>query len=292
MNVHDNRASSADELGAHVSSAGGPDKAPGRSAEIGGAVFQLFTKVPRFWREPKLKPGAAASFREARVEHGIVLAVSHDSYLINLASHEPEQLGKSVHSFACELERCRELGIELLVTHPGNARDKDMDRGVESNARCVAECLEEVPDGPRVLLELTAGAGTSVGGSFERLRSIIDRLPSSAADRVGVCFDTCHAYSAGYDLVGDYDGVWAEFDDVLGLDLLELLHLNDSRHPFGSRRDHHEDIGRGTLGPEPFRKIMLDDRLRTVPKVLETPKGDDPVARDRRNLGVLRAFRE
>lgn len=281
----------ADELGAHVSSSGGVAKAPGRSAEIGANVFQLFTKVPRFWREPQLKAGVPEAFREARVAHGIDTVVSHDSYLINLASPNSVQWNKSIVSFRAELERCVALGVELLVTHPGNATDKKHERGIERNAQGIAQCMGDVPADTRVLLELTAGSGTSVGGSFQDLRAIIDLLPDEVAGRVGVCFDTCHAFSAGYDLVDDYNGVWTRFDDVLGLDLLELLHLNDSHHPMGSHRDHHQDIGEGTLGIEPFRKIMLDDRLTRVPKVLETPKGEDAVAADRRNLAVLRGLR-
>ncbi len=142
-----------------------------------------------------------------------------------------------------------------------------------------------------MLLELTAGSGTSVGATFENLRAIIDAIPADQRARVGVCFDTCHAYSAGYDLAGDYEGVWADFDRVLGLDRLGLVHMNDSKHPFGSHKDRHETIGEGTLGLEPFRRIVLDDRLRSVPKILETPKGDHGVQGDRINLECLRGLR-
>ena len=281
-----------DELGAHVSSSGGVHKAPERSAEIGGAVLQLFTKVPKFWREPTLREETVDAFRAARARHGIKTVVSHDSYLINLASPKETQWQKSRYAFEAELRRCVDLGVEFLVTHPGNATDGDLDAGIKRNAQGIAECLDAVQGDTRVLLELTAGAGTTVGGSFEGLRAIRELLPAPAAARVGVCIDTCHAYSAGYDLVGAYDEVWEEFDAVLGMELLELIHMNDSRHPFASRRDHHEDIGEGTLGNEPFRRIMLDERLQSIPKVLETPKGDDPVTADRRNLAVLRGFRD
>ena len=141
------------------------------------------------------------------------------------------------------------------------------------------------------MLELTAGSGTTVGASFENLRRIIDEVPTPLRDRVGVCVDTCHAYSAGYDLVGRYDEVWEDFDRIIGFDRLGLLHLNDSKHPFDARKDRHESIGEGTLGLEPFRRIMNDERLGGVPKVLETPKGDDVVAADLRNLGILRSMR-
>jgi len=156
----------------------------------------------------------------------------------------------------------------------------------------VARAIEEVGDGPtQILLELTAGSGTSVGGSFENLAAIIDAMPAALRSRVGICFDTCHGYSAGYDLVDDYDGVWESFERTLGIELLGLIHLNDSKHPLGSHKDRHETIGDGTLGPEPFRRLMLDERLRDVPKILETPKGDDPVAADLANLNLLRGFR-
>jgi len=152
--------------------------------------------------------------------------------------------------------------------------------------------LDEVGEGAaRVLLELTAGGGTSVGGSFEGLAAILDALPADHRAGVGVCLDTCHAWAAGYDLVGDYEGVWGAYDRDLDRAHLGLIHVNDSKDPRGSRRDRHETLGRGTLGREPFRRLVLDPVLQGIPKILETPKGDDPVAADRANLAFLRAFR-
>ena len=280
-----------DELGAHVSAEGGVEHAPGRAAEIDAVVLQLFTKQPSRWAEPKIDERAADAFKAARAEHGIEVAGAHDSYLINLSSPERRLWRMSQRSFQAELERCALLGLDFLVTHPGNATDGDLEAGIERNAEGVTESLEAVEGPTRVLLELTAGSGTSVGGSFESLRAILDRIPETQRQRVGVCFDTCHAYSAGYDLVGDYDGVWSRFDEVIGLDRLGLIHLNDSKHPLGSHKDRHETIGEGTLGVEPFARIMRDPRLRRVPKVLETPKGDDPVVADRANLDLLRGLR-
>ncbi|WP_423925246.1 deoxyribonuclease IV [Candidatus Palauibacter sp.] len=281
-----------DELGAHVSAAGGVQNAPGRAAEIGAANLQLFTKQPNRWAEPKIDDETQAEFSEARAEHGIAVAGAHDSYLINLSSPDRRLWRMSQRCFQGELQRCVTLDLDFLVTHPGNATDGDIEEGLSRNARGVTESLEAV-DGPtRVLLELTAGAGTTVGASFENLRSIIDQIPVSQRDRVGICFDTCHGYSAGYDLVDDYDGVWEAFDAVLGLDLLGLIHMNDSKHPFASRKDRHEEIGQGTLGEAPFRRLILDPRLRHVPKILETPKGDDGADADIRNLTLLRSFRE
>lgn len=280
-----------DELGAHVSASGGVDLAPGRAREIDAAVLQLFTKQPSRWAEPTIDDATASAFRAARAEHGITVAGAHDSYLINLSTPDRRLWRMSQRSFQAELERCAALGLDFLVTHPGNATDGDYDAGLERNARGITECLEAVDGSTRVLLELTAGSGTSVGATFENLQSIIEMIPPEVRRHVGVCFDTCHAFSAGYDLVDDYDGVWTRFDDVIGLERLGLLHLNDSQHPFDSRKDRHEAIGEGSLGIEPFRRIVLDDRLEVVPKVLETPKGDDGAEADIRNLTLLRRLR-
>lgn len=281
-----------DEMGAHVSAAGGVHNAPGRAEEIDAVVLQLFTKQPSRWAEPTIDAGTATAFRDARAEHGITVAGAHDSYLINLSSPDRTLWRRSQRSFEAELRRCAALDLDFLVTHPGNATDGCVEAGLERNARGITESLRAVEGSPRVLLELTAGAGTTVGATFENLRAIIDAVPVELAGRLGVCLDTCHAYSAGYDLVGDYAGVWAAFDRVIGIERLGLLHLNDSKNPFDSRRDRHEGIGEGSLGLEPFRRIVTDARLLDVPKVLETPKGDDPVAMDRKNLGILRKMRD
>jgi deoxyribonuclease-4 len=155
----------------------------------------------------------------------------------------------------------------------------------------VALALEHVEGSTRVLLEITAGSGTTVGSTLENLAEIIERIPPVQRHRVGICFDTCHAYSAGYDLVSDYEGVWSAFDDVIGLDRLGVFHMNDSKNPFDSRKDRHEHLGQGSLGLEPFRRIVMDERFDSIPKILETPKEDDPVTNDLRNLGILRGFR-
>jgi len=283
--------SDIDEFGAHVSSAGGVDRAPARARDLDAVVLQLFTKQPNRWADPDIDEATAAAFLAQRDEHGITFAGAHDSYLINLSTPDRRLWSMSRRSFEAELRRCAELSLDFLVTHPGNATDKNLDAGLERNARGVAESLEAVAGPTRVLLELTAGSGTSVGATFENLRAIIDGIPGAQRDRVGVCFDTCHAYSAGYDLVNDYEGVWETFDRVIGLGRLGLIHMNDSKHPLASRKDRHETLGEGTLGPEPFRRIALDERLLGVPKILETPKGEDGVAADRMNLDLLRGFR-
>ena len=280
-----------DELGAHVSAEGGVHLAPARAHAIESSCLQLFTKQPSRWAEPVITDQVARAFREARAQHGVRVAGAHDSYLINLSSPNRSLWGRSLVSFTGELRRCVTLGLDFLVTHPGNATDGDLEAGIRRNAEGIELALEEV-DGPtRVLLELTAGSGTSVGGSFEGLAAILDEIPASVRDRVGVCVDTCHAYSAGYDLVEEYDAVWESFAEILGWQRLGLLHLNDSKHPLGSHKDRHETLGEGTLGVEPFRRIMLDPRLSEVPKILETPKGEDPVKADLDNLSLLRSFR-
>ncbi|HEX9887556.1 MAG TPA: deoxyribonuclease IV [Longimicrobiales bacterium] len=280
-----------DELGAHVSTEGGVENAPARAHAIEAVVLQLFTKQPSRWAEPNLPAERVEAFRAARRALGIRVAVSHDSYLINLASPDGALWKRSCACFKGEMDRATRLGLDFVVTHPGNATGGDHPGGIELNARGVAAALEAVPGQVGVLLELTAGSGTSVGGSFEDLAAIVEGVPAGLRSRVGVCVDTCHAYAAGYDLVEDYEGVWSRFDDIVGLDRLRLFHVNDSRHPLGSRKDRHEHLGKGTLGPEPFRRLVLDDRFRSIPKILETPKEGDPVARDLENLGFLRAFR-
>ena len=198
---------------------------------------------------------------------------------------------RSIASFVAELKRCRALGLHALVSHPGNYMD-DHDAGLARNADAIAEALERAPGRTVVCLETTAGTGTALGATFEELAAIIGRLPNALQPRVGVCLDTCHVYSAGYDLVTDYDGVMARLDDVLGLDRLKVLHLNDSKTPFASRRDRHELIAEGSLGEAPFRRIMTDERLAGVPKVIETPKLDDATATDARMVSRLRGYTE
>jgi deoxyribonuclease-4 len=280
----------ADELGAHVSAAGGVHLAPARAAEIGARVLQLFTKQPQRWAEPVLSDQTVTAFRAARNAEGIRTCVSHDSYLINLASPDPALLRRSLASFQAELTRCVRLGVDALVTHPGNATDGDRAAGIARNGEALARALAAVPGPTRVLLELTAGSGTSVGGSFESLAALLKAIPGRQRTRVGVCVDTCHAWAAGYDLVDDHEGVWAALERAFPLERVELFHLNDSSDPLGSHRDRHRDIGEGHLD-EAFRRLLTDPRFAAVPKLIETPKGDDPVAADRKNLARLRAYR-
>jgi deoxyribonuclease IV len=283
------QAKGADLLGAHVSVQGGVHTGPARGTAIGATAIQVFTKTPNQWREPEVTAETAAAFRRECERAGITHIVSHDSYLINLASPDPALAGKSAESFVAELGRCHTLGIPFLVTHPGNYID-DREAGLLRNAAAYTKCLEAVPGPVMILLETTAGTGTSLGGAFEELAALRHAIGRHVRDRVGFCADTCHLYSAGYDLARDYDGVWARWESAIGFSRLHCIHLNDSKTPFNSRRDRHELIGEGTLGPEPFRRIMRDPRFARIIKVIETPKGDDEVTLDRRMLRRLRAY--
>ena len=276
-------------LGAHVSTQGGVANAPARGRAIGATAIQVFTKTPNQWRERSIDEAAARAFRDALDEHGIRAVVSHDSYLINLASPDPVLHRRSEAAFVAELRRCATLGIPYVVSHPGNFID-DRTAGLRRNADAYAACLAAVPGRVRVAIETTAGNGTALGSTFEELRDLANLMPRAARRRVAFCADTCHLWAAGYDLAGDYDGVIAALDRVLGLERLACLHLNDSRGERGGHLDRHALIGEGTLGREPFRRIMRDPRLAHVIKVIETPKGDDMVTNDRRMLRRLRAY--
>ena len=214
--------------------------------------------------------------------------MSHDSYLINLASPDPVLRARSIESFRNELERSQALGLRAVVSHPGNYMD-DRDAGLERNASGYAECLQSVPGDVEVWIEGTAGSGTALGARFEELRDLRNALPDRIRTRVRFCLDTAHLHAVGYDLAR-VESVWEEFDRVIGFDLLKCLHLNDSRAARGSRVDRHEWIAEGRIGPEPFRRIMRDSRLAGVVKIIETPKRDDPLRHDRRMLRRLRAY--
>jgi deoxyribonuclease-4 len=276
-------------LGAHVSTQGGVGTAPARGLAIGATVIQVFTKTPSQWREPVLESAAAETFRGEVARVGLAGVVAHDSYLINLASPDRTLRTRSEASFQGELERCRALGIPAVVSHPGNFID-DRAAGLARNADGYTRCLEAVPGDVTVLIETTAGTGTALGSTFEELAALREAIGRRVRRRIAFCADTCHLYAAGYDLVREFDAVWRRWDDVIGLDALRVLHLNDSKTPFASRRDRHELIGEGSLGPEPFRRIMRDPRFSGVMKILETPKGDDEVTMDRRMLRRLRAY--
>jgi len=276
-------------LGTHVSSQGGSFAAPPRALEIGASALQLFTKTPNQWKEREIDADEAAQFRAALAAAGSPVTVSHDSYLINLASPDDALRARSRESFTTELRRCHALGIHFLVSHPGNFMD-DRDAGIARNAAAIAHALRDEPGDTMLCLETTAGTGTALGATFDELATIITALPDSVRSRVGVCVDTCHIYSAGYDIVTDFDGVIEAFHRTIGLERLRVWHLNDSKTPFNSHRDRHELIGEGSLGDAPFRRIMTDPRFAHTVKILETPKLDDATRTDRTMLNRLLGF--
>ena len=251
--------------------------------------MQLFTKMANRWAERDCVDDECRLFRERMTETSVTATMAHDSYLINLASPDAALRARSIESFVSELRRCSALGLDFLVSHPGNFMD-ERESGIARNADAITEALAAAPGTTVLCLETTAGSGTALGATFEELAAIIERIAPEHRERVGVCVDTCHIYSAGYDIVQDYDGVMARLEDTLGLQRLRVMHLNDSKTPFASRKDRHELIAEGSLGEAPFRRIMTDERLARVPKVIETPKLDDATATDTRMLERLRSY--
>jgi deoxyribonuclease-4 len=276
-------------LGAHVSSAGGTPNAPGRAKAIGATAMQMFSKMANRWAERACEDEECRAFAAALTTTEVRATAAHDSYLINLASPDPVLRARSLASFEAELRRCEALGVQYLVSHPGNFMD-DRASGIARNAEAIGIALERVPGRVILLMEMTAGSGTAIGASFEEMAALIEAVPAPHRERVGVCVDTAHVFAAGYDLVNDYEGVWSRFGDTLGMHRLRLMHLNDSKTPLGSRRDRHELIAEGALGEAPFRRIMTDARLINVAKVIETPKLNDPETTDRRMLERLRGY--
>jgi deoxyribonuclease IV len=237
-------------LGAHVSIAGGTDQAPFRARATGASAMQIFTKMANRWAERTCADEECTLFRVMLADTAVRRTMAHDSYLINLASPDAKMRRQSIESFTAELQRCEALGLDYLVSHPGNFMD-DRASGLARNAEGITEAVERVPGKTIVCMETTAGSGTALGATFEELAELFRLIPEPHRARMGVCVDTCHVFSAGYDLRGDFDGVWARFDDTVGRDRLRVMHLNDSKTPFGSRRDRHELIAEGSSGSSP-----------------------------------------
>lgn len=279
-----------DYLGAHMSISGGVHRAIERAVAAGCGVVQLFTRNSNQWKAKVIGDDDATRFREAFAASGLREALSHDIYLINLAAAPGEVRDKSLIAFRHELETCARLGICKVIMHPGSHLSDTPQAGLERVSAAFDQLFTETPQFQgKVLLETTAGQGTNLGRTFEELRTIIDG--SRYPERFGVCFDTCHTFAAGYDTTtGEgYRATMAEFDRIIGLERLECFHFNDSKKGLGSRVDRHEHIGRGELGLNPFRFILNDERFTTIPKILETPKGDNDEM-DAVNLGILRGL--
>ncbi len=260
-------------FGAHVSAAGGVENAPVNAAAIGAKAFALFTKNQRQWVSPPLGERSVAMFKENCAKYGFTPAqiLPHDSYLINLGHPEEEGLAKSRAAFIDEMGRCQQLGLDRLNFHPGSTLGKIGDEECLLRiARSIDMALDKT-QGVTAVIENTAGQGSNMGYTFEQLRFIIDNVGDKS--RVGVCIDTCHAYSAGYDLSTREacDATFAEFDRVIGFGYLRGMHLNDSMKAKGSRVDRHNSLGAGTIGTEVFRYIAADSRFDDMPLCLETP---------------------
>ena len=280
------------KFGAHVSTSGGLHKAFANGQAAGCDTIQIFSKNQQQWRAKPLTAAEIQLFREAHAQSGMDPLVVHDSYLINLASPDEELQAKSRAAFAVELERCQLLGIPFLVTHPGAHVGTGVDAGIERVVAALNELFaQELAPDVTVLLETTAGQGTVLGRSFAELAAIIQacRYP----ERLAVCLDTCHVLVAGYEFrtAESCAAMLAEFDALIGLDRLKIIHANDAMKDIGSKLDRHTHIGQGFVGLDGFRNLMRHPAIRHVPMILETPKDEDP-ADDIANLARLRALAE
>ncbi len=277
-------------FGAHVSAAGGVHLALERGREIGCSAIQIFTRNPRQRRSPEIKAEAVEAFSAGVASEGPACVISHGSYLINLATPEQETRERSISAMIDEVRRAAQLRIPCVVTHLGGHMGDGEANGLKRLTESLDEVLKQTDEcDVAVALETTAGAGTMLGGRFEHLAYVLEH--SAAPERLTTCFDTCHVFVAGHDIRAReaYDETWDAFARTVGMPNLAAIHVNDTKKPFGSHSDRHDHIGDGELGFEPFRWIMNDSRLETVPKIAETPKmeemGRENVARLRRLVG-------
>lgn len=277
-------------LGAHMSIAGGVHTAVERATKIGCTTMQMFVKNNTQWKGKLLSADDISTYKKLLSESSIDPVVVHDTYLINLAATNKQILRKSRAALRDELDRAETLGVPYLNFHPGSHIGAGEQEGIKRIAESL-DIIHEQTKGYHVksVLETTAGQGTAVGYRFEQLRAIIDRVQEK--ERMAVCVDTCHVFAAGYDIATEegYEATFREFDEVIGLDRLAAFHVNDSKRELGSHVDRHEHIGKGKIGKEGFRFLMNDERFRSIPKILETPKGPE-MKEDVRNMRVLRGL--
>lgn len=270
-------------LGVHCSIAGGVEKAFDEAKELDIDTFQIFTANQRQWKPILIKDDHVSAFRRRWEESDIRLVFSHASYLINLGSEKDDLWQRSIEAMVYEILRCDQLGLPFVVLHPGSAGKQSVEAALERIAKGLKQVLSKTKDSKvEILLEVTAGQGSSVGYRFEHIKFLMDKLEG---ERVGACFDTCHAHAAGYDLSSEEkcEEVINELDRVIGLDQVKVFHLNDSKKGVGSRVDRHEHIGKGEIGLGAFHYLM--NRFLDKPKVIETPKSLED---DKRNLKTLR----
>lgn len=270
-------------LGAHEGVSGGVSTAFARAEADGAECLQIFTRNARGWAAKPFDPAEVERFK-AESKRSQKPVAAHSNYLVNLCAEDPLIRQKSWASLADELSRCEQLGVRWLIFHPGSHKNEA--EGIKVVAEGMAHVLEQVPGQARLLIETTAGQGTSLGWRFEQVAAIRDAIPAPYRRRVGVCVDTCHVHAAGYDITTPegYEATFAEFDRTVGLAHVEAFHLNDCKKPLGCRVDRHEHIGEGTLGLTPFRLLVNDPRFAEVPAFLETE------LRFKENLEVLRSL--
>ncbi|MCK4798494.1 MAG: deoxyribonuclease IV [Spirochaetes bacterium] len=276
-------------IGAHFSISGGIENAIIKAEELNCPVLQIFTKNARQWNVPPLKKENINKFLQKQKETDVIIA-SHDSYLINLATKDKDKINKSNNLFIEELTRTSLLNIPYLVFHPGIANQATESEAIDLIAHAIDYSIEKSENSnTTLLLETTAGQKNSIGYKFEHIRDIIDK--SKYKKRLGVCFDTCHVFAAGYDIKTKkgYENTMKMFDDIIGLNLLNFFHFNDSKGEMNSHMDRHEHIGKGKLGLNTFKFIINDNRFKKIGKCLETPKGND-YEFDKINLDVLRSL--
>lgn len=278
-------------FGAHESISGGVFNAIERGQKATCDTIQMFNKSNSQWRAKKIDQKELDKYFEKIEETGVTVATSHSSYLINIASPKADLNKKSYEALKEEMERCEMLKIPNLVFHPGSHVGSGEEAGMDRIAENVVKLFEELPETDKVtlLFETTAGQGTNLGYTFEQLAYMIDK--AGGHDRLGVCMDTCHIFAAGYPLSDpkEYKKTMKSFDDIIGLDRLKIIHMNDSKKEFGSKRDRHEHIGQGFIGLDAFSNIVNDKKLKKIPMILETPKGDE-LTEDVENLKLLRSL--
>jgi deoxyribonuclease-4 len=276
-------------IGIHLGTTGGASNAVERAREIGANTFQIFSSSPRMWRAPKIDPKQAARMKELRAKLDVGPLVIHTSYLVNVCSQTDEIREKSVAAFRGEIERALALGAEYLVLHPGSWKGLTRDEGLKLAADSITRAIDGLPwQGTpfHILIENTAGAEFSLGGSFEQVAELVARLMPAAP--MGVCLDTCHTHVAGYDLVSPdgYEQTIAQAAATVGLDAVRVWHMNDAKAARGSKLDRHEHIGKGTMGLEPFRRLLNDKRFAHAAFIAETPV-DEP-GDEERNVSALK----
>lgn len=280
-------------IGIHLGTAGGASNAVERAAEIGANTFQIFSSSPRMWRAPKIDPKQAARMKELRAKLDVGPLVIHTSYLVNVCSQTEEIREKSVGAFRGEIERALALGAEFLVLHPGSWKGLTRDEGLKLAADSISRAIDGLAwQGTpfHILIENTAGAEFSLGGSFEQVAELVERLRPSAP--MGVCLDTCHTHVAGYDLVSaeGYEETMRQAGATVGFEAVRVWHMNDAKAARGSKLDRHEHIGKGTMGLEPFRRLLNDVRFAHCAFIAETPE-DEP-ADEERNVRALKSLVE